>query len=29
MRRDIPDVPEGTGTGLGPSVLRQGGEVLL
>src|SRR5262245_16538627 len=28
MYHDIPDVPEGTGTGRGPGVLWQGGEVL-
>src|SRR5215510_6063282 len=29
MRHDITDVPEGTGAGLGPGVLRQGGKILL
>src|SRR5215468_928557 len=29
MCHDITDFPEGTGAGLGPSVLRQGGQVLL
>ena len=29
MRHDIADVPEGTGAGLGPGVLWQGGKILL